>query len=219
MPHFQQQQQQQTRLFHSSSPPLGSSHYHYHHDRDRVRSTTVLCVKKDNQVVLIADGQVTQGESVVMKNNAKKLRRVADGVVAGFAGSTADALTLFEKLEEKLNEHKGQLLRACVELAKMWRTDKYLRKLEAVMIVADNNIALMLTGGGDVLEPEDGVIGIGSGGYYAVAAARALQDIPGLTAEQICEKAMSVAADICVFTNKNFTKEILTYDPNKPIQD
>lgn len=169
--------------------------------------------------MIIADGQVTQGESVVMKNNARKLRRVGDGVVAGFAGSTADALTLFEKLEEKLSEHKGQLLRACVELAKMWRTDKYLRKLEAVMIVADSNIALMLTGQGDVLEPEDGVIGIGSGGYYAVAAARALKDIPGLTAEQICEKAMSVAADICVFTNKNFTKEVLTNDPNKSIQD
>ncbi|KAJ1630293.1 heat shock protein HslV [Pavlovales sp. CCMP2436] len=171
------------------------------------RSTTVLCVRKDDQVFMIADGQISLG-STMMKGNARKVRRLKDNVIVGFAGGTADALTLFERLEGKLQEHP-ETLRACVEMAKAWRTDKYLRRLEAVMIVADPKISLMLTGTGDVIEPEDGVIGIGSGGNFALAAARALIDVQGMDAEAIARKSMSIAADLCIYTNTNFTTEKL----------
>mgnify|MGYP001587272810 CR=1 FL=1 len=171
--------------------------------------TTVLSVRKDGKVVIAADGQVSMGNTIV-KANAKKLRRLADGhVIAGFAGATADAFTLFERLEGKLEKHPGQLMRACVELAKDWRTDRYLRRLEAMMAVADKGVSLILSGTGDVLEPEDGLIGIGSGGPYALAAARALIDQPALDAEAIARKALGIAADICVFTNRNVTLESL----------
>lgn len=172
------------------------------------RGTTVLSVRKGNQVVIAADGQVTIGHTVV-KSNAKKLRRLADGkVIAGFAGATADAFALFERLEAKLEKHPGQLTRACVELAKDWRTDKYLRRLEAMMAVADENVSLILTGNGDVLEPEDGLIAIGSGGNYALSAARALID-QDLTAEDIALRSMKIAADICIYSNSNIIMEKL----------
>ncbi len=174
--------------------------------------TTILLVRKGNDVVLAGDGQVSVGNTV-MKSNARKLRRLSKGagrdVIAGFAGSTADALTLFERLEGKLEKHPGQLARACVELAKDWRQDKYLRRLEAMMAVADKNVSFVLTGSGDVLEPEDGLIGIGSGGSFALAAARALIDIDGLDAEAIARKAMKIAADICIYTNNNVILEKL----------
>lgn len=169
--------------------------------------TTIIGVKRGGKTVVAGDGQVSMGNTV-MKPNARKVRRIGeDGkVVAGFAGATADAFTLFERLEKKLEQYSGQLLRAAVELAKDWRTDKYLRNLEALMIVADDESLLVLTGNGDVLEPEAGIAAIGSGGNYALAAARALSDYED-DAEQIARKAMSVAADICVFTNGNLTLE------------
>jgi ATP-dependent HslUV protease subunit HslV len=171
--------------------------------------TTILAVRKSNKVVIAGDGQVTLGNTVV-KSNARKVRRLGDGsVIGGFAGATADAFTLFERLEAKLEKHPGQLTRACVELAKDWRTDRYLRRLEAMMAVADKTTSLVLTGTGDVLEPEDGLIGIGSGGNYALAAARALIDIDGLDAEAIALKALNIAADICIFTNRNVILESL----------
>jgi ATP-dependent HslUV protease subunit HslV len=178
--------------------------------------TTILLIRKGPEVVLAGDGQVTVGHTV-MKSNARKLRRLGKGdgggaggqVIAGFAGATADALTLFERLEAKLEQHPGQLARACVELAKDWRTDRYLRRLEAMMAVADKNVSLVLTGTGDVLEPEDGLIGIGSGGAYALAAARALIDQEHLDAETIARKAMKIAADICIYTNHNVILEKL----------
>lgn len=171
--------------------------------------TTILSVRKGRQVVIAGDGQVSLGNTVI-KSNARKIRRLGGGaIVAGFAGSTADAFTLLERLEGKLERHPGQLVRACVELAKDWRTDRYLRRLEAMMAVADREASLVLTGTGDVLEPEDGLVGIGSGGQYALAAARALLDVEGMTAEAIARKAMAVAADICVFTNKNLIIETL----------
>jgi ATP-dependent HslUV protease subunit HslV len=170
--------------------------------------TTVLTVRKGGSVVIGADGQVSVGQTIV-KANAKKVRRLGKGeVIGGFAGATADAFTLFERLESKLEQYPGQLTRAAVELAKDWRTDRYLRRLEAMMIVADKDVSLMLTGTGDVLEPEAGVMGIGSGGNYAVAAARALVDGP-LDAEAIVRRALDIAADICVFTNRNITVEKL----------
>ncbi len=170
--------------------------------------TTILCVHKDGQTVIAGDGQVSIGDTVV-KGSARKVRPLGDGkVIAGFAGATADAFTLFERLEEKLERHPGQLTRACVELAKDWRTDRYLRRLEAMMAVADAETCLVLTGTGDVLEPDDGLIGIGSGGNYALAAARALAD-SGLDAEEIARKAMAIAAGICVYTNDQLTIEIL----------
>ncbi|HEX9648691.1 MAG TPA: ATP-dependent protease subunit HslV [Alphaproteobacteria bacterium] len=173
------------------------------------RGTTVLSVRKGRQVVVAGDGQVTFAETVI-KSNARKVRRLGEGkILAGFAGATADAFTLFERLEAKLEQHPGQLARACVELAKDWRTDRYLRRLEAMMAVADADISLVLTGTGDVLEPEDGLIGIGSGGTYALAAARALIDIDGLDAAQIATKAMGIAADICVYTNRELVIETL----------
>jgi ATP-dependent HslUV protease, peptidase subunit HslV len=170
--------------------------------------TTILSVRKGGTVVIGGDGQVSIGQTVV-KANARKVRRLAKGdVIGGFAGATADAFTLFERLEGKLDQYPGQLMRAAVELAKDWRTDRYLRRLEAMMIVADKDISLVLTGTGDVLEPEAGVVGIGSGGNYALAAARALLDGP-LDAEAIVRKAMDIAADICVYTNRNVTIETL----------
>ena len=170
--------------------------------------TTILSVRKRGTVVIGGDGQVSIGQTVV-KANARKVRRLAKGdVIGGFAGATADAFTLFERLEGKLEQYPGQLMRAAVELAKDWRTDRYLRRLEAMMIVADKDVSLVLTGTGDVLEPEAGVVGIGSGGNYALAAARALLDGP-LDAEAIVRKAMDIAADICVYTNRNVTIETL----------
>ena len=172
------------------------------------RGTTILCVRKDGQTVIAGDGQVTFGNTV-LKSNAKKVRRLGDGsIIAGFAGATADAFTLFERLEAKIDKYSGQLTRACVELAKDWRTDRYLRKLEAMMIIADKDITLVLTGNGDVLEPQNGVIGIGSGGAFAQAAALALVD-SDKSAEQIVEKAMNIAADICIYTNHNIITEKL----------
>ena len=169
--------------------------------------TTILCVRKGGRVVLAGDGQVSMGSTIV-KSNARKVRRLADGsVVAGFAGATADALTLFDRLEAKLEQYAGQLTRACVELAKDWRTDRYLRRLEAMMAVADHSTSLILTGTGDVMEPEDGIIGIGSGGSYALAAARALIGIDGLDAETVVRRAMAIAAGICVYTNGNIIIE------------
>ncbi len=170
--------------------------------------TTILSVRKGGQVVLAGDGQVSLGQTVI-KHTARKVRRLADGkVLAGFAGATADAFTLLERLEAKLEQHPGQLVRACVELAKDWRTDRYLRRLEAMMIVADATSTLVLTGNGDVLEPEDGVAGIGSGGSYALAAARALMDTD-MDAEAIARRAMKIAADICVYTNDRLVIETL----------
>ncbi len=178
-------------------------------DASQWHGTTILSVRKGKQVVLAGDGQVTLGQTVI-KSNARKVRRLAEGrILAGFAGATADAFTLFERLEAKLEKHQGQLLRACVELAKDWRTDRYLRRLEAMLAVADADISLVLTGNGDVLEPEDGLIGIGSGGNYALAAARALIDRSDMTAEAIARRAMAVAADICVYTNTNVVLESL----------
>ncbi|MGQ0662634.1 MAG: ATP-dependent protease subunit HslV [Pseudomonadota bacterium] len=179
--------------------------------------TTVLSVRKGAEVVVAADGQVSIGQTV-MKSNARKVRRLggtagAEGkgynVIAGFAGATADALALFERLEAKLEANPGQLARACVELAKDWRTDRYLRRLEAMMAVADRDVSLMLSGTGDVLEPEDGLIGIGSGGPYALAAARALIAIDGLEAREIALRAMQIAAGICVYTNDKIIIESL----------
>ncbi|RAU23697.1 HslU--HslV peptidase proteolytic subunit [Paramagnetospirillum kuznetsovii] len=171
--------------------------------------TTILCVRKSGRVVIAGDGQVSLG-STVIKANARKVRKVGgDSILVGFAGATADAFTLLERLEAKLEKHPGQLTRACVELAKDWRTDRYLRKLEAMMAVADKDVSLVLTGQGDVLEPEDGLIGIGSGGNYALAAARALIDVDGLDAEAIARKSMAIAAGICVYTNGNIIVESL----------
>jgi ATP-dependent HslUV protease subunit HslV len=165
--------------------------------------TTILSVRKDNSVVIAGDGQVSLGNTVI-KSNARKVRPLGDGsVIVGFAGATADAFTLFERLEGKLEQHPGQLARACVELAKDWRTDRFLRRLEAMMAVADKDVSLVVTGTGDVLEPEDGLIGIGSGGAYALSAARALITVDGLDAEEIARRAMKIAAGICVFTNEN----------------
>jgi ATP-dependent HslUV protease, peptidase subunit HslV len=170
--------------------------------------TTILTVRKAGKVVIAGDGQVSLGQTVI-KGNARKVRHLGSGqVIAGFAGATADAMTLFERLEAKLEQFPQQLTRACVEMAKDWRTDRYLRRLEAMMIVADKKVSLVLTGTGDVLEPENGVIAIGSGGNYALAAARALIETDH-DAETICRKAMKIAADICVYTNGNLTVEML----------
>jgi ATP-dependent HslUV protease, peptidase subunit HslV len=172
-------------------------------------STTILAIRRNGQVVVAGDGQVSMG-ATILKSNARKVRRLGkdNSIIAGFAGSTADAFTLFERLEAKLEAHAGQLTRACVELAKDWRTDKYLRRLEAMMAVCDKEASLILSGTGDVVEPEDGIIGIGSGGNYALAAARALID-SGADAETIARKAMAIAAQICVYTNDNITVEKL----------
>lgn len=170
--------------------------------------TTILTIRKGDEVVIAGDGQVTLGDSVI-KATARKVRQLGDGsVIAGFAGATADALTLIERLETKLEQYPTQLTRACVELAKDWRTDRMLRRLEAMMIVADKTVSLTLTGNGDVLEPDDGLIGIGSGGNYALAAARALID-QDLNAEEIARRSMKIAADICIYTNENVIIEKL----------
>jgi ATP-dependent HslUV protease subunit HslV len=171
--------------------------------------TTILSVRKGDTVVVAGDGQVSM-QNTIIKSNARKVRPLAGGqVLAGFAGATADAMTLFERLEGKLEQYPGQLTRACVELAKDWRTDRYLRRLEAMMIVADSKVTLVLTGTGDVLEPEHGVVGIGSGGNFALAAARALID-GDLDAAEIARRSMTIAAEICVFTNTNLVLESLS---------
>ncbi|MEE2565390.1 ATP-dependent protease subunit HslV [Hyphobacterium marinum] len=172
------------------------------------RGTTILGVRKGGRFVLAGDGQVSVGPTV-MKANAKKVRRLSGGkVVAGFAGATADAFALFERLEAKLDSHSGQLARACVELAKDWRTDKAFRRLDAMLIVGDKDATYLITGAGDVLEPEDGLVAVGSGGNYALSAARALADYED-DPEKIARKAMQIAADICIYTNDNLTIEVL----------
>ncbi|MDI6027471.1 ATP-dependent protease subunit HslV [Corticibacterium sp. UT-5YL-CI-8] len=174
-----------------------------------MHATTIVTVRKGNKVVIAGDGQVSLGQTI-MKGNARKVRRIGKGgnVITGFAGATADAFTLLERLEAKLEQYPDQLTRACVELAKDWRTDRYLRRLEAMMLVADKGVTLALTGNGDVLEPEQGVMAIGSGGNYALAAARALLDTDK-DAEEIARKAMQIASEICVYTNNNFVVETL----------
>jgi ATP-dependent HslUV protease subunit HslV len=180
------------------------------HDPTGWHGTTILCVRRGGVVAMAGDGQVSLGQTIV-KGNARKVRRIGAGgnVLAGFAGATADAFTLLERLEAKLERFPNQLERACVELAKDWRTDRYLRRLEAMMAVADRDRSFTLTGTGDVLEPEDGLIAIGSGGNFALAAARALIEVPDLTAEQIVRRAMKIAADICVYTNNNVIVETI----------
>jgi ATP-dependent HslUV protease subunit HslV len=176
---------------------------------EQFEGTTILCVRREDQVALGGDGQVSLGNTRV-KGNARKVRRLYnDQVIGGFAGGTADALTLFERFEGKLEKHSGNLLRAAVEMSKDWRTDRYLRRLEAMLLVADRDSTLMLSGNGDLMEPELGVIAIGSGGPYAQAAARALLENTPLTARDICERALHIAADICIYTNHQLTLEVL----------
>ncbi|MDV7341707.1 ATP-dependent protease subunit HslV [Terasakiella sp. A23] len=173
------------------------------------RGTTILSIRRGDDVVIAGDGQVSVGHTV-MKGNARKVRKLAGGkVIVGFAGATADAFALFERLETKLEMHPDQLTRACVEMAKDWRTDRYLRKLEAMLIVVDKEVTLVMTGTGDVLEPEDGIAAIGSGGNYALAAALAMKDRDDLSVEDIARRAMGIAGDICVYTNNNLTVETL----------
>lgn len=180
------------------------------HDPVGWHGTTILCVRRGAEVAMAGDGQVTLGSTVV-KGNARKVRRIGpqDNILAGFAGATADAFTLLERLEAKLERYPNQLERACVELAKDWRTDRYLRRLEAMMAVADAEHSFTLTGNGDVLEPEDGIIAIGSGGNYALSAARALLTVDGLGAEEIVRRSMKIAGDICVYTNHSVRVETL----------
>lgn len=179
---------------------------------EQFRGTTILSVRRGNQVVIGGDGQVTLGNTV-MKGNARKVRRLyKDKVIAGFAGGTADAFTLFERFEGKLEMHQGHLVRAAVELAKDWRTDRILRRLEAVLAVADSKASLIITGNGDVIEPEESLIAIGSGGPFAQAAARALMENTKLSAKDIVQKALTIAGDICIYTNNNLTIEELNND-------
>ena len=186
------------------SPPMSGNE----HGLPQWHGTTILSVRRGGKVVIIGDGQVSMGQTV-MTPNARKGRRLGDGsVIGGFAGATADAFTLFERLERKLEQHHGQLLRAAVELAKDWRTDKYLRNLEALMIVADKDVTLILTGNGDVLEPVGGIAAIGSGGNYALAAARALADYEQ-DPEVLARRAMQIASEVCVFTNDRLTIETI----------
>eukprot|EP00429_Kryptoperidinium_foliaceum_P052252 CAMPEP_0176093940 /NCGR_PEP_ID=MMETSP0120_2-20121206/47071_1 /TAXON_ID=160619 /ORGANISM="Kryptoperidinium foliaceum, Strain CCMP 1326" /LENGTH=193 /DNA_ID=CAMNT_0017427875 /DNA_START=122 /DNA_END=700 /DNA_ORIENTATION=- len=188
-----------TAAYHSSA---SAAAHEYH-------GTTILCVRKNGKVCMMGDGMVSMG-SMIVKPNAVKIRRIMakgsddpqKGTLVGFAGTTADAFTLLERLEGKLDEYPGQLSRSCVELAKGWRTDKYLRRLEAALIVADENVSLEITGNGDVLEMSDGVISVGSGSPYALAAARALMSVEDMSAEEVADRAMNVAADMCVHTNK-----------------
>ena len=187
------------------SPTLGSQSHH----PPSWHGTTILCVRKGEQVVIAGDGQVSFGATII-KSTTRKVRRLGKGdIIAGFAGSTADALTLFERLEAKLEKHPGQLARACVELAKDWRTDRYLRRLEAMMAVADKNVSFIISGAGDVLEPDSGLIGIGSGGNFAISAAKALLPIENLDALEIVKRSMKIAAELCVYTNNNITIETL----------
>ncbi len=182
---------------------------------DQYRGTTILSVRRGNSVVIGGDGQVTMGNNIVMKSNARKVRRLyQDKILAGFAGGTADAFTLFERFERKLEMYQGNITRAAVELAKDWRTDRMLRRLEALLAVADHTASLIITGNGDVIEPENNLIAIGSGGPYAQSAARALLDNTNLDARTIVEKGLSIAADICVFTNHNRVLEELKFDDN-----
>jgi ATP-dependent HslUV protease, peptidase subunit HslV len=177
---------------------------------EQYHGTTILCVRRANRVVIGGDGQVTMGNTV-MKHNARKVRRLyKDQVLAGFAGGTADAFTLFERFEGKLEKHQGHLTRAAVELAKDWRTDRILRRLEALLAVADKTVSLVITGQGDVIEPENGLIAIGSGGPYAQSAARALLENSELDARGIVERSLAIAADICIYTNRNLTIEELS---------
>ena len=177
---------------------------------EQYRGTTILSVRRGNKVVIGGDGQVTLGNAVIMKSTARKIRRLyKDKVIAGFAGGTADAFTLFERFEAKLEKHQGHLVRAAVELAKDWRTDRMLRRLEALLAIADHKASLIITGNGDVIEPEQGLIAIGSGGSFALAAARALLENTEMDAREIVEKGLSIAADICIYTNNNFTIEEL----------
>jgi ATP-dependent HslUV protease subunit HslV len=179
---------------------------------EQLHGTTILSVRRGNKVVMGGDGQVTMSQSIVLKSNARKVRRLYhDKILAGFAGGTADAFTLFERFEAKLEAHQGNLTRAAVELAKDWRTDKMLRRLEALLAVADHSASLIITGTGDVIEPEEGIIAIGSGGPYAQSAAKALYDNTEFGARDIVEKALSIAADICVFTNHNRVIEEISY--------
>ncbi len=176
---------------------------------DQYRGTTIVSVRRDNKVVIGGDGQVSQGNTV-MKGNARKVRRLyKDQVIAGFAGRTAEAFTLFERFEEQLEKHHGKLTRAAVELAKLWRTERSLRRLEALLVVADKECSLIITGNGDVIEPEDSLMAIGSGGPYAQSAAKALLQNTDLSAKEIVEKSLTIAAEVCVFTNNNHTIEEL----------
>ncbi|WP_347490838.1 ATP-dependent protease subunit HslV [Desulfoscipio sp. XC116] len=173
-------------------------------------ATTIVAVKQGNEVAMAGDGQVTFGQNTILKHNARKLRRLHGGtVLAGFAGSVADAITLFEKFENKLESYQGNMKRAAVELAKEWRTDKYLRRLEALLAVADKECILVISGNGEVIEPDDGVLAIGSGGPYAMAAARALVKHAGMSAVDVAREAMSIAADICIYTNNHIIVETL----------
>lgn len=175
-----------------------------------IRSTTILCVRRNNQVAIAGDGQVTLGNTV-MKHNAKKIRRMYNGtILSGFAGGAADALTLFEKFEAKLEQYHGNLTRSAVELAKEWRTDRILRKLEALIAVADRNSSLIISGTGDIIEPDDGIVAIGSGGPYALSAARALVRHTNMNAREIAEEAMKITAEICIYTNSEILIEELT---------
>ena len=173
-----------------------------------IKSTTIVGIRKDNKVVIAGDGQASLGNTI-MKANVKKVRRIGkeESVIAGFAGSTADAFALFERLESKLEQYKGQLKRACVELAKDWRTDRYLRRLEAMMIVANKEVSLLLSGTGDVIETDDGILAIGSGGPYALSAAKALIGNTDLDAKEVAEKSLNIAADVCIYTNHNIVIE------------
>lgn len=178
---------------------------------EQFRGTTILSVRRGNSVVIGGDGQVTMGNTV-MKGNARKVRRLyKDQIIAGFAGGTADAFTLFERFEAQLEKHQGHLVRAAVELAKDWRTDRALRRLEALLTVADKDASLVITGNGDVIEPEDGIMAIGSGGPFAQAAAKALLDASDLPARDIVEKGLTIAADICIYTNHNRTIEEINF--------
>ena len=179
-------------------------------DNKAFKSTTIIGIRKDKLVVIAGDGQASLG-STVMKSNVKKVRRLGsdNSVIAGFAGSTADAFALFERLEAKLDQYKNQLKRACVELAKDWRTDRYLRRLEAMMIVADKEVSLLLSGTGDVIETDDGILAIGSGGPYANSAARALIKNTKMDAKEVAKESLSIAADICIYTNHNIVTEII----------
>jgi ATP-dependent HslUV protease subunit HslV len=188
---------------------------HSQQSQPRIRSTTVLCVRRDGQVVMAADGQVTLGENVI-KHTAKKIRRLYnDRILAGFAGSTADAFSLFARFEAKLEQYHGNLGRAAVELAKEWRTDKALRHLEALLLVSDATLTFLISGAGDVIEPDGGVAAIGSGGPYALAAARALIDNTQMPARRIAEEAMKIAGKTCIYTNENFIIEELSASPEK----
>ena len=181
----------------------------HHSGQPTWHGTTILSVRTENDVVMIGDGQVSLGDTVV-KGTARKVRRLGGGaVIGGFAGATADAFTLFERLEAKLEQYPNQLTRACVELAKDWRTDRYLRKLEAMMLVADKDVSLVLTGTGDVLEPDDGVVAIGSGGPYAQSAALALLQNTDLSPQTVVEKSLAIAGELCIYTNQSHTVETL----------